>query len=153
MARKAKYQLTAGTVVEVSGAAVETIEDEVAEWKKISTTAKEIAYTAGQKSDLDVTVIESEEEELENGLRGQGELTISGNWKQEDEGQDTLRAADADDSLRIVRVTFKTGNTAKLLVQVRQDNWSIAPNGVATGGFNLRVIGQPAYEPAPEPAP
>lgn len=153
MARKAKYLLTAGTIVWVSASAVDDITAtvETAEQKKISTTAKELSYTGGQKSDLDMTVLESDEQEMENGLRGMGELTISGNWKPEDEGQDSLRAADADDSLRLLNITFKSGNTVKLLVQVRQDSWSIAQNGVASGTFNLRVIGKPAYEPAPTP--
>lgn len=153
MARKAKYQLTAGTIVRVSAAAVNSIDETVAEdgWKKISTTAKEISYTGGQKSDLDMTVLESDEQEMENGLRGMGELTISGNWKPEDEGQDSLRAADADDSLRLLEIEFKSGNKVRLLNQVRQDSWSIAQNGVASGTFNLRVIGKPVYEPAPTP--
>jgi hypothetical protein len=98
-----------------------------------------------------MTVLESDEQEMENGLRGMGELTISGNWKPEDEGQDSLRAADADDSLRLLEIEFKTGNKVRILNQVRQDSWSIAQNGVASGTFNLRVIGKPVYEPATAP--
>ncbi|WP_422101910.1 hypothetical protein [Vreelandella sp.] len=151
MARKAKYQLTAGTIVWVSEKAVDDITAMVPEEEqnKISTTSKEISYTGGQKSDLDVTVLESDEQEMENGLRGMGELTINGNWKPEDAGQDSLRAADADDSLRLMAIKFKSGNGVKLLVQVRQDSWNVAQNGVASGTFNLRVIGKPLYEPAP----
>ncbi|MCB8889931.1 phage tail tube protein [Vreelandella malpeensis] len=151
MARKAKYVLTAGTVVWVSAAAVDSIEDTVpsTDQKRISTTAKEISYTGGQKSDLDMTVLESDEQEMENGLRAMGELTISGNWKPDDEGQDSLRAADADDSLRLMNIKFKSGSSVKLLVQVRQDSWQIAQNGVASGTFNLRVVGKPTYAAAP----
>lgn len=154
MARKAKYQLTAGTIVWVSATAVADINVTVpeADQNKISTTAKEVSYTGGQKSDLDMTVLESDEQEMENGLRGMGELTISGNWKPDDAGQDSLRAADADDSLRLLNITFKSGNAVKLLVQVRQDSWSIAQNGVASGTFNLRVIGKPGYAAATAPA-
>jgi hypothetical protein len=150
MARKAKYQLTASTKVRVSAEAVNDIDATIAEngWKKISTTAKEISYTGGQKSDLDMTVLESDEQELENGLRAMGELTISGNWKPDDEGQGSLRAADADDSLRLLEIEFKTGNQVRLLTQVRQDSWSIAQNGVASGTFNLRVVGSPVYQVA-----
>lgn len=153
MARKAKYVLTAGTKVWVSSGPVEDITATVAEedQQKISTTAKEISYTGGQKSDLDMTVLESEEQEMENGLRGMGELTVSGNWKPDDEGQTSLRTADADDSLRLMSITFKSGTSVKLLIQVRQDSWNIAQNGVASGTFNLRVVGKPDYQPAPPP--
>ncbi|NDL70507.1 phage tail tube protein [Vreelandella alkaliphila] len=147
MARKAKFQLTKGTVVEVSAAAVATLDATVSEWLKISTTSKEISYTGGQKQEIDVTVLESEEQEMENGLRAPGELTISGNWTTDDPGQDSLRDADADadDTYRQLRVTFENGKSARMLVQVRQENWSIAPNGVASGGFNLRIMEGPAY--------
>lgn len=139
MARKAKFQLTNSTVVEVSATAAASLETEVAEWLKISTTAKEISYTGGQKQDVDVTVLESDDQEMENGLRAPGELTISGNWTTDDPGQDSLREADEDDSYRQLRITFKNGKRTTMLVQVRQENWSIAANGVASGGFNCRI--------------
>ena len=153
MARKAKYVLTAGTVVWVSASAIDDITATIPadDQRRISTTAKEISYTGGQKSDLDMTVLESDEQEMENGLRAMGELTISGNWKPDDEGQDSLRAADADDSLRLMNIKFKSGASVKLLVQVRQDSWQIAQNGVASGTFNLRVVGKPDYVKAPAP--
>lgn len=143
MTRKAKFQLTKSTVIEVSAAAVTALEPEATEWLKISTTAKELSYTGGQKQDIDVTVLESDYQEMENGLRAPGELTISGNWTSDDPGQDSLRAADEDDTYRQLRVTFKNGKRTTMLVQVRQENWSLAANGVASGGFNCRIMEGP----------
>ncbi|WFF40395.1 phage tail protein [Salinicola endophyticus] len=149
MAGKAKYQLTAGTVLGITSTAVATLEEvDTASLLAISTTQKEVSFTGGQKQDIDVTVLESEEQEMENGLEAPGELSLSGNWLPQDEGQTALRAADADNSIRGLKLTFKSGATATMLVQVRQETWSVQPNGVATGGFTLRVKGKPAYATA-----
>lgn len=150
MAGKAKFHLTAGTSIGVTESAVATIEAVASANKlEIGTTQKEISYTGGQKQDVDVGVLLSEEEEMENGLESPGELSLSGNWFPSDEGQASLRAADADNSIRGLVLTFKSGATATMLVQVRQESWGVQKSGVATGGFTLRVKGKPVYASAP----
>lgn len=152
MAGKAKYQLTAGTSIGITESAVDTIEDVAgATMLEIGTTQKEISYTGGQKQDIDVTVLLSDEQEMDNGLEAPGELSLSGNWLASDTGQTSLRAADADNSIRGLLLKFKSGATATMLVQVRQETWGVSANGVATGGFTLRVKGKPVYAAAPEP--
>lgn len=140
MAGKAKFHLTAGTSIGVTESAVSNIEAvDSATLLEIGTTQKEISYTGGQKQDVDVGVLLSEEEEMENGLESPGELSLSGNWFPSDEGQASLRAADADNTTRGLVLTFKSGATATMLVQVRQETWGVQKSGVATGGFTLRV--------------
>ncbi|OLO05282.1 phage tail tube protein [Salinicola socius] len=150
MAGKAKFQLTAGTSIGITESAVATIEEVAsATMLEIGTTQKEVSYTGGQKQDIDVTVLLSEEQEMDNGLEAPGELSLSGNWLPSDTGQTSLRAADADNSIRGLVLTFKSGAKATMLVQVRQETWGVSANGVATGGFTLRVKGKPKYDPAP----
>ncbi|KFF50457.1 hypothetical protein GY26_01845 [Gammaproteobacteria bacterium MFB021] len=146
MAGKAKYQLTAGTSIGITDAAIETLEDmATATLLEIGTTQKEVTYTGGQKQDVEVTVLLSDEQEMDNGLESPGELSLSGNWLPSDTGQMSLRAADADNSKRGIVLTFPSGNKSTMLVQVRQETWSVGVNGVASGGFTLRVKGKPQY--------
>jgi len=135
-----KYELTKGTKIDVSAAAVTSLEDTIS-WLSLACTGKEISFQSGQKSDIDVTTFCSEEQEMDDGLAAQAEFSLNGNWKPEDEGQASLLAANADSSLRAIRITFKSGRTRSFLAKVRQYNYSGSVNGAWSGGFNFRVKG------------
>ncbi|MBM1145639.1 hypothetical protein GN155_017785 [Alcanivorax sp. ZXX171] len=146
-----KYQLTKGTQIHVSAAAALAVDDEGIEWKDLSCTGKEISFQSGQKSDIDVATFCSEEQEMDDGLAAPSEFSLNGNWMPDDEGQQSLLAADATGERRAIRITFKSGATRSFIVTVRQYNYSGSVNGAWTGGFTMRVKGGEVAAAAPAP--
>jgi 5'-3' exonuclease len=49
-------------------------------WFNLSCTIKQASFTAGQKNDIDVTVLCSDETENINGLPAPSEMSLSGNF-------------------------------------------------------------------------
>jgi hypothetical protein len=70
---------------------------------------KEISYTGGQKSDIDVTTLCSTEQEHTNGLAAPAEMSISRNWVGDEEAQLALQTAYENDELRALKVVFPPG--------------------------------------------
>ncbi|ATA23535.1 phage tail protein [Brenneria goodwinii] len=138
-----KYEKTQGTQISVSASAATEANPAGATWQGINCSTKEISYTGGQKSDIDVTTLCSEEQEMTNGLAAPAEVTISGNWSKDEEGQETLRTAYDTDALHAVKVVFPSGNGYAFLAEVRQNSWSVSTAGVVTASFTLRLKGKP----------
>ncbi|MBX9342860.1 phage tail tube protein [Morganella morganii] len=137
-----KYEKTQGTKISISKLPATEVNPTSAEFLPLACAAKEISYTGGQKSDIDVTTLCSTEQEMTNGLASPGEITISGNWSP-DEGQDVLRTAYDKDTIHAFKVEFPSGNGYAFLAEVRQNSWSAATSGLVTASFTLRMKGKP----------
>ncbi|MDC9591066.1 phage tail tube protein [Xenorhabdus sp. XENO-10] len=138
-----KYEKAQGTKVSISATAAKEANPKEAVWQAIDCTTKELSYTGGQKSDIEVTTLCSTEQEMTNGLAAPGEITLSGNWSAEEAGQDTLRHAYDTDELHAFKVEFPTGNGYAFLAEVRQNSWSVTASGLVTASFTLRLKGKP----------
>ncbi|QXO52829.1 phage tail tube protein [Morganella morganii] len=138
-----KYEKTQGTKISISKLpATEVNPIPAAEFLPLACASKEISYTGGQKSDIDVTTLCSTEQEMTNGLASPGEVSVSGNWSP-DEGQEALRAAYDNDTIHLFKVEFPSGNGYAFLAEVRQNSWSAATSGLVTASFTLRMKGKP----------
>ena len=145
-----KYEKTQGTKINVSSEPATSANPAGAVWQSINCTTKELSYTGGQKSDIELTTLCSAEQEMTNGLPAPGEMTISGNWSADEEGQSTLRTAYDADTLHAFQVIFPSGNGYAFLAEVRQNSWSLGTAGVVTASFTLRIKGKPVpIVPAP----
>ncbi|EOC1321915.1 phage tail protein [Cronobacter sakazakii] len=145
-----KYEKTQGTKINVSADPATVPNPTGATWQSINCSTKELSYTGGQKSDIDTTTLCSTEQEMTNGLAAPGEMTVSGNWSADEEGQNTLRTAYDTDALHAFQVIFPSGNGYAFLAEVRQNSWSLGTAGVVTASFTLRVKGKPVpIIPAP----
>ncbi|MBD2797735.1 phage tail protein [Xenorhabdus sp. 18] len=138
-----KYEKAQGTKVSISAQPATEANPKNAVWQDIDCTTKEISYTGGQKSDIEVTTLCSTEQEMTNGLAAPGEITLSGNWSADEAGQNTLRNAYDTDELHAFKVAFPTGNGYAFLAEVRQNSWSVAASGLVTASFTLRLKGKP----------
>lgn len=138
-----KYEKTQGTKINVSSEPATSANPAGATWQSINCSTKELSYTGGQKSDIDTTTLCSTEQEMTNGLAAPGEMTVSGNWSSEEDGQNTLRTAYDTDALHAFQVIFPSGNGYAFLAEVRQNSWSLGTAGVVTASFTLRIKGKP----------
>lgn len=105
-------------------------------------TTKDASINRGQKSDIDVTTLCSEEQESTNGLPASGEVTLNTNWVGKDEGQDILDEAYESDEVHEFKLILKSGYGFHWLGEVRQADVSIPVNGVAAGSYNIRIKGK-----------
>ncbi len=138
-----KYDTSKGTKVSVSkiaGAILGATAKE--DMVNFSCTVKDMNINRGQKSDIDVTTLCSEETENINGLPGSGEVTANVNWVAGDEGQKILNEAYENDTLHEFEILLKSGNGFRFLGEVRQADVSIAVNGIVTGSYTFRVKGK-----------
>ncbi|MDE9518933.1 phage tail protein [Xenorhabdus bovienii] len=138
-----KFEKAQGTRVSISATAAKEANPVTAVWQDIDCTTKEVSYTGGQKSDIEVTTLCSTEQEMTNGLAAPGEITLSGNWSADEAGQNTLRNAYDTDELHAFKVQFPTGNGYAFLAEVRQNSWSASASSLVTASFTLRLKGKP----------
>lgn len=138
-----KYEKTQGTVISVSAGEVSEANPVGVTWLAASCSTKELSYTGGQKADIEVTTLCSEEQEMTNGLKAPSEMTIGKNWSGYDAAQDSLMDAYEDDSRRAIRIVFPSGNGFAYLAEVRQNSWSAATSGIVSASYTLRIIGKP----------
>ena len=145
-----KYEKTKGTQIGISNAPVTEDDFKAAGFPTAGVTfleaecaTKEISYTGGQKSDIDVTTLCSTEQEQTNGLAAPAEMSISRNWVGDEEAQLALQTAYENDELRALKVVFPSGNGFYVLVEVRQSSWSVATSAVVGATYSLRVKGKP----------
>ncbi len=103
----------------------------------------DLALTAGQKNDIDVTTLCSEETENINGLPAPSEMSLSGNFYR-NPAQDTLRTAYDNDGVYGFKAVFPSGNGFLFRAEVRQHTWDSQTNGVVAATFSLRLKGKPA---------
>lgn len=138
-----KFEKTQGTKVSVSSAEAISVDETSIIWLDAQCATKEITYTAGQKADIDVTTLCSEEQENTNGLPSPGEMTINRNWVGDEEAQESLLTAYETDEKRAIKVVFPSGNGFIYLAEVRQNSWSAATSGVVSASYTLRLKGKP----------
>jgi hypothetical protein len=79
-----------------------------ATWLNLSCTIKQASFTAGQKNDIDVTTLCSDETENINGLPAPSEMSLSGNFYR-NPAQDALRTAYDNDGVYGFKVIFPSG--------------------------------------------
>lgn len=151
-----KFEKTKGTQIGISSLPVTEADFKAAGFPAVGVTfleaecaTKEISYTGGQKSDIDVTTMCSTEQEQTNGLAAPAEMSISRNWVGDEEAQLALQTAYENDELRALKVVFPSGNGFYVLVEVRQSSWSAATSAVVGATYSLRVKGKPKRIVAP----
>ncbi|WP_293797047.1 phage tail tube protein [uncultured Pantoea sp.] len=144
-----KYEKTQGMTIGVSSAPV-TVEEFNASnfpsgitFLEAQCATKEVTYTGGQKSDIDVTTLCSTEQEQTNGLAAPAEMALTRNWVGEEEARQALQQAYDNDELRVLKVEFPSGNGYYALIEVRQSSWSAATSSVVAATYSLRVRGKP----------
>lgn len=138
----AKYEKTQGTKISISDGPATEANPDGAVWIDAQCATKEINYTGGQKSDIDVTTLCSTEQEQTNGLASPAEVSLSRNWAGAEEAQEALQTAYENDEIRAIKVTFPSGNGFAMLCEVRQSSWSAATSGVVSASYTLRVKGK-----------
>ena len=137
-----KFERTQKTVISVSDGPATEANPATAKWLGFSCSTREISFTGGQKSDIEVTTLCSDEQEMEDGLPAAGEMSITRNWSAYDDAQKSLSQAYEDGSLRAVRIIFPSGAGYAYLVSVRQDSWSASTNGVVSATYSFRIKGK-----------
>ncbi|MDH2066887.1 phage tail protein [Pantoea sp. GD03673] len=110
---------------------------------------KEVTYTGGQKSDIDVTTLCSIEQEQTNGLAAPAEMALTRNWVGDEQARQALQQAYDNDELRVLKVVFPSGNGYYALIEVRQSSWSAGTSAVVSSTYSLRVRGKPKPIVAP----
>jgi len=136
------YEKSQLTQVLISSLPATTETMETATFISLSCTIKEVQFTGGQKQDIDVTTLCSEEQENINGLPAPSEISMSGNFYR-NPAQDALRDAYDNDKSYAFQIIFPSGNGYKFLAEVRQHTWSSGTNGVVAATFSLRLKGKP----------
>ncbi|HCR1107415.1 TPA: hypothetical protein OMU21_004994 [Klebsiella aerogenes] len=140
----AKYEKSQNTEISITSTDTTPAAVATAEFLKLECAIKEVSFTGGQKTDIDVTTLCSTEQENVNGLPSPSEISLSGNFYR-GEAQDVLRAAYDNDKTYGFKVVFPSGNGFSFLAEVRQHTWSAATNGVVAATFSLRLKGKPEY--------
>ncbi|MGX8939431.1 immunoglobulin domain-containing protein [Symbiopectobacterium sp. Eva_TO] len=138
----ALYEKSQKTVIKISSAPTTAEDMASATYIDLTCTIKEIQFTGGQKNDIDVTTLCSDEQENINGLPAQSEISLSGNFYRSP-AQDALRDAYDNDTRYAFQVIFPSGNGFQFLAEVRQHTWSSGTNGVVAATFSLRLKGKP----------
>ncbi|HBX8221429.1 TPA: phage tail protein, partial [Klebsiella pneumoniae] len=105
----ALFERAQKTVVMITSVPVTAAELDTATWLNLSCTIKQASFTAGQKNDIDVTTLCSDETENINGLPAPSEMSLSGNFYR-NPAQDALRAAYDNDGVYGFKVIFPSGN-------------------------------------------
>ncbi len=144
----ALFERAQKTVVMITSVPVTAAELDTATWLNLSCTIKQASFTAGQKNDIDVTVLCSDETENINGLPAPSEMSLSGNFYR-NPAQDALRAAYDNDGVYGFKVIFPSGNGFLMRAEVRQHTWDSQTNGVVAATFSLRLKGKPTNINAP----
>ncbi|ENC9862832.1 TPA: immunoglobulin domain-containing protein [Klebsiella pneumoniae] len=139
----ALFERAQKTVVMITSVPVTAEELASATWLNLSCTIKQASFTAGQKNDIDVTTLCSEETENINGLPAPSEMSLSGNFYR-NPAQDALRAAYDNDGVYGFKVIFPSGNGFMMRAEVRQHTWDSQANSVVAATFSLRLKGKPS---------
>lgn len=138
----AKFERAQQTVISISSVPVTPETLETATYLGLSCTIKQSSFTGGQKQDIDVTTLCSEEQENINGLPTPSEVSLSGNFYLDD-AQNALRTAYDTDGVYGFKIVFPSGNGFWFRAEVRQHTWDAQANGVVAATFSLRLKGKP----------
>ena len=112
-------------------------------WIPGACATNEISYQGGQKTDIDVTALCSDSQEVTNGLAAPAEVTLSRNWAGDEPMLAELEKADDNDEVRLYKVIFPSGNGFAFLAEIRQNSWSVATAGKVSASYTLRLRGKP----------
>lgn len=136
------FERTQGTQILISSLTATKDTAATAIYLPLQCALKEAQFTAGQKADIDVTVLCSEETENVNGLPAASEMSLSGNFYR-NAAQDALRTAYDNDSTYAFKIIFPSGNGYAFIAEVRQHTWAVSTSAVVTATFALRLKGKP----------
>nr|ELR5208879.1 phage tail protein [Providencia rettgeri] len=138
----AKFERSQDTKISISSLPAEEVNPTSAIFIALSCSLKEISFTGGQKTDIDITTFCSKEQEMINGLPSPAEVTFNANFSPDDEGQEVLRKAYDEDTTHSFKVILPSGSGYAFLAEVRQHTWSAQTNGVVAATFTLRLKGK-----------
>jgi len=136
------HEKAQGTQILISSVPATAASAPSAIYLSLSCTLKQAQFTAGQKTDIDVTVLCSTEQENVNGLPAPSEISLSGNFYR-NEAQDALRAAYDNDTIYAFKIIFPSGNGYMFRAEVRQHTWDTQTNNMVAATFSLRLKGKP----------
>ncbi|MGY0363641.1 phage tail protein [Escherichia coli] len=142
------YEKSQGTKIQITSVPATPTTIDAAVFLPLECSLKEAQFTAGQKQDIDVTTLCSDEQENINGLAAASEVSLSGNFK-ENPGQAALRDAYDNDTVYGFKIIFPSGVGFQFFAEVRQHTWSTGTNGVVAATFALRLKGKPTRITAP----
>lgn len=103
--------------------------------------ARELTFTGGTASEIDVTSLCSTAREFRLGLQDSGTMSVTGYWKQGHPAHTAIRDAAADKQTRLIDVTFEDGSVFRALALVSQRSFAAAVDGVVSATFNFRLTG------------
>ena len=138
----ALFEKTQGTQILISSLPATKDTAATAIYLPLQCALKEVQFTAGQKADIDVTTLCSEETENINGMAAPSEISLSGNFYR-NAAQDALRDAYDNDTTYGFKIIFPSGNGYSFIAEVRQHTWSSATSAVVAATFALRLKGKP----------
>jgi len=137
----ALFEKSQGTQILISSLPATVQSAPSAVYLSLSCSLKQAQFTAGQKQDIDVTVLCSEETENFNGLAAASEISLSGNFHV-GPAQDALRTAYDNDTVYAFKIIFPSGNGFSFRAEVRQHTWDTQTNGAVAATFSLRLKGK-----------
>lgn len=144
----AQFEKSQGTKIQITSVPATPTTIDTAVFLPLECSLKEAQFTAGQKQDIDVTTLCSDEQENINGLAAASEVSLSGNFK-ENPGQAALRDAYDNDTVYGFKIIFPSGVGFQFFAEIRQHTWSTGTNGVVAATFALRLKGKPTRITAP----
>lgn len=116
---------------------------------QVITGLKTLTFFDGEVSESDVTTLESEAMEFDPGLADWGNVTASGNYYTDDDGQNAI---DADYGTGVVREmiwTLTNGVTWTFNAFIKSRAFNGEVNGRAQVDFTFRVTGKPVKATPP----
>lgn len=103
---------------------------------------KDFDLQGGQKDENETTTLACDAKEFEAGLSDSGQVSMAGNWAQDDAGHAALMKAEDDGLLRAFEVKTKTGNRVRFLAFVKQYTYKASAGGTLAATFSLRISGK-----------
>jgi predicted secreted protein len=134
--------LVQGTSIRISTTEVTELTASPVTFATLDCIAREVTFTGGTASEIDVTSLCSTAKEFRLGLQDSGTMSVSGYWKQGHPAHTAIRTAAADKQTRLIDVTFEDGSIFRALAIVSQRSFSAAVDGILSATFNFRLTGE-----------
>jgi len=129
-----------------------TLAVQTASGPAVFTDVKEVKSFSGfdgQRSEIDVTHLQSPAKEKRLGLKDYGTVTFDVNFVSEDPGQIALRALLDEDEPTNFKCTYSDGSTDEFSGLVRQIPKNGSVDGVIESSFAITITGDVEFTAAP----
>jgi len=108
--------LVQGTSVKISVNTVATLTPSPApSYAILDCIGREVTFTGGTASEIDVTSLCSTAKEFRLGLQDAGTMSVTGYWKQGHPAHTVIRVAAGDKRTRLIEVRFEDGSIFRAL--------------------------------------